>query len=126
MCYTMATFIITSPIKCKLFDRWWKPMLLERMQLGRYRLLRLLGSGGMGEVYLGEDTHIRRQVAIKVTRAEATPYPNSETAKQAARLFQREVRAIATLDHPYIFPLFDYGEQQMEATSLTFMVMPYR
>src|SRR5947209_2567867 len=101
-------------------------MLLEGMQLGRYRLLRLLGSGGMGEVYLGEDTHIRRQVAIKVTRAEATPYPNSETAKQAARLFQREVRAIATLDHPYILPLFDYGEQEMEATSLTFMVMPYR
>src|SRR5436309_9996614 len=101
-------------------------MLLEGMQLGRYRLLRLLGSGGMGEVYLGEDTHIHRQVAIKVTRAEATPYPNSETAKQTARLFQREVRAIATLDHPYILPLFDYGEQEMEATSLTFMVMPYR
>ena len=101
-------------------------MLLEGLQLGRYRLIRLLGSGGMGEVYLGEDSHIRRQVAIKVTRAEATPYPNSETAKQAARLFQREVRAIATLDHPYILPLFDYGEQEMEATSLTYMVMPYR
>jgi serine/threonine protein kinase len=101
-------------------------MLLEGMQLGRYRLSRLLGSGGMGEVYLGEDTHIRRQVAIKVTRAEATPYPNSEAAKQATRLFQREVRAIAMLDHPYILPLFDYGEQETETTSLTYMVMPYR
>ena len=101
-------------------------MLLEGMQLGRYRLTRLLGSGGMGEVYLGEDTHIHRQVAIKVTRAEATPYPNSETAKEAARLFQREVRAIATLDHPYILPLFDYGEHDMESTMLTYMVMPYR
>ncbi len=101
-------------------------MLLEGMQLGRYRLSGLLGSGGMGEVYLGEDTHIRRQVAIKVTRAEATPYPNSETAKQATRLFQREVRAIAMLDHPYILPLFDYGTQETETTSLTYMVMPYR
>jgi eukaryotic-like serine/threonine-protein kinase len=101
-------------------------VLLEGMQLGRYRLSRLLGSGGMGEVYLGEDTHIHRQVAVKVTRAEATPYPNSEAAKQATRLFQREVRAIAMLDHPYILPLFDYGEQDTETTSLTYMVMPYR
>ena len=101
-------------------------MLLEGMQPGRYRLSRLLGSGGMGEVYPGEDTHIRRQVAVKVTRAEAAPYPDSEAAKQATRLFQREMRAIAMLDHPYILPLFDYGEQETETTSLTYMVMPYR
>lgn len=100
-------------------------MLLEGMALGRYQLVRLLGSGGMGEVYLGEDTHIHRQVAVKVTRAEVTPYPNSSSAKEAERLFRREVRAIAMLDHPYILPLFDYGEQTMEDTSLTYMVMPY-
>ena len=101
-------------------------MLLEGVQLGRYRLLHLLGSGGMGEVYVGEDTHIRRQVAIKVIRAEAIPYPNSETAKESARLFQREVRAIAMLDHPHILPLFDYGEENIKGTTLTYMVMPYR
>src|SRR5579884_3083354 len=100
-------------------------MLLEGMALGRYQLVRLLGSGGMGEVYLGEDTHIHRQVAVKVTRAEVTPYPNSSSAKETERLFRREVRAIAKLDHPYILPLFDYGEQTMEDTSLTYMVMPY-
>ncbi|HZS76551.1 MAG TPA: protein kinase [Ktedonobacteraceae bacterium] len=100
-------------------------MLLEGMALGRYQLVRLLGSGGMGEVYLGEDTHIHRQVAVKVTRAEVTPYPNSSSAKETERLFRREVRAIAMLDHPYILPLFDYGEQTMEDTSLTYMVMPY-
>ena len=101
-------------------------MLLEGVQLGRYRLLHLLGSGGMGEVYVGEDTHIRRQVAIKVIRAEAVPYPNSETAKESSRLFQREVRAIAMLDHPHILPLFDYGEENIKGTTLTYMVMPYR
>ncbi len=101
-------------------------MLLEGVQLGRYRLLHLLGSGGMGEVYVGEDTHIRRQVAIKVIRAEAAPYPNNETAKESARLFQREIRAIAMLDHPHILPLFDYGEENMKGTTLTYMVMPYR
>lgn len=101
-------------------------MLLEEAQLGRYRLLRLLGSGGMGEVYVGEDTHIHRQVAIKVIRAEATPYPNSEAAKESTRLFQREIRAIAMLDHPHILPLFDFGEENMKGTTLTYMVMPYR
>ena len=101
-------------------------MLLEGLQLSRYRLLRLLGSGGMGEVYLGEDTHIHRQVAIKVIRAEATPYPNTEAAKESNRLFQREVRAIATLDHPHVLPLFDYGEENLNGAILTYMVMPYR
>src|SRR5690348_3742128 len=101
-------------------------MLLEGLQLGRYRLLRLLGSGGMGEVYLGEDTHIRRQVAIKVIRAETTPYPNTSAAKEATRLFQRELRAIAMLDHPHILPLFDYGEENTNETTLTYMVMPLR
>src|SRR6266516_5045368 len=101
-------------------------MLLEGVQLGRYRLLHLLGSGGMGEVYVGEDTPIPRQVAIKVIRAEALPHPNSETAKESSRLFQREVRAIAMLDHPHILPLFDYGEENIKGTTLTYMVMPYR
>jgi eukaryotic-like serine/threonine-protein kinase len=101
-------------------------MLLEGVQLGRYQLLHLLGSGGMGEVYVSEDTHIHRQVAIKVIRAEAAPYPNSEAAKESARLFQREVRAIAMLDHPHILPLFDYGEENIKGTTLTYMVMPYR
>jgi len=49
------------------------------MQLGRYKLQNLLG-GGMGEVYLAEDVHIRRQVAVKVIRAEATAYPDPQAS----------------------------------------------
>jgi eukaryotic-like serine/threonine-protein kinase len=83
-------------------------MSLEGQQLGRYRLLHLLGSGGMGEVYLAEDIGLNRQVAIKVIRAESSAYPFTDSAKEAARLFQREVKAISGLDHPNILPLFDY------------------
>src|ERR1700730_10986372 len=101
-------------------------MSLEGEQLGRYRLQHLLGSGGMGEVYLATDTSLNRQVAIKVIRAEAASYPEAQEAKEAARLFQRELRAIAVLDHPHILPLFDYGEQSNGRTTITYMVMPYR
>ncbi len=96
-------------------------MPLEVLQNGRYRRLRLLGSGGMGEVYLMEDTRINRQVAIKIVRTEAGSHPDSD----AARLFQREARAIAALDHPNILPLYDFGEEALNGARLTYMVMPY-
>ncbi|HET8853169.1 MAG TPA: protein kinase, partial [Ktedonobacteraceae bacterium] len=101
-------------------------MSLAGQQLGRYRFERLLGSGGMGEVYLATDTIINRQVAIKVIRAEVAPYPDANALREAARLFQREMKAIATLDHPHILALYDYGESRVNDATLTYMVMPYR
>ncbi len=98
-------------------------MSLQGQQLGSYRLLRLIGSGGMGEVYLAEDTSVNRQVAIKVVRTELTAY---ESSKEAMHLFQREAKAIALLDHPGILPLYDYGEQSVNGAMLTYLVMPYR
>ncbi len=117
-------------------------MSLEGQQLGRYRLLKLIGSGGMGEVYLAQDPGINRQVAIKVVRVEAADYARRNTdtipgmrsltgggsmgLQDAARLFQREAKAIAMLDHPGILPLYDYGEQSVNGAILTYLVMPYR
>ncbi len=101
-------------------------MPLEGMQIGRYRFIRVLGSGGMGEVYLAEDARIGQQVAIKVIRAEASPYPDENATKEATRLFQREAMAIAKLDHPHILPLFDYGEGNINGAILTYLVMPFR
>src|SRR5258708_12677048 len=92
------------------------------LQLGRYRLIRLIGSGGMGEVYLAEDTHIDRQVAIKLFRNEGSV----EGTKKAARLFQREMKAIAMLDHPHILPLFDYGERSLSGLFPTLMGISFR
>ncbi len=101
-------------------------MSLEGQQIGRYQLLRLLGGGGMGEVYLAEDTPINRQVVIKVIRAGVSPHPGDSTVEEATRLFQREARAIAMLDHPHILPLYDYGEVTINGALLTYLVMPYR
>ncbi|HCI80864.1 MAG TPA: hypothetical protein DHW02_14375 [Ktedonobacter sp.] len=101
-------------------------MPLDGQTLGHYRLLRLIGKGGMGEVYLAEDIHIGRQVAIKVVQNEQTSYPNEQTTKDAARLFQREMKAISALDHTHVLPLYDYGETSIGKSSIAYMVMPYR
>src|SRR5215467_7857898 len=98
-------------------------MPLEGQKLGHYHLLRLLGSGGMGEVYLAEDARIGQQVAIKVIRGEGAAYPESQSAKEAARLFEREARAIARLDHPNILPLYAYGEEMLNDTLLTYIII---
>lgn len=101
-------------------------MLLEGQQIGRYRFLRLLGSGGMGNVYLAEDDRIEQQVAVKVIRGEGTLYPDAITSQDGVRLFRREAKAIARLDHPNILPLFDYGEESIGDTTIIYLVMPYR
>lgn len=101
-------------------------MALEGQSIGRYQLSYLLGSGGMGEVYLAIDVPVQRQVAIKVMRSEVSAYPNDTASNDATRLFQREVKAIASLDHPHILPLYDYGEDIVRGSKITYMVMPYR
>src|SRR5437588_118209 len=100
-------------------------MAIEELQDGRYHFVRSLGSGGMGEVYLMQDLRINRQVAIKVIRSEGASYPDSTAGKEAARLFQREAKAIAALEHPNILPLYDFGEEIRDGMTITYMVMPY-
>ncbi|MEP6741430.1 MAG: tetratricopeptide repeat protein, partial [bacterium] len=71
--------------------------------VSHYRILEPLGEGGMGTVYLAEDTHLGRRVAIKF------PSVNSDSHDYRAR-FLREARAVSELSHPHIATLFDYGE----------------
>src|SRR5579863_7431254 len=100
-------------------------MLQQGQRLDVYRIMSYFQSGGMGEIYLAEELPIGRQVAIKVMRPEAIQYPNSEEARKASQLFRREAEAIAKLNHPYILPLYRFGEETIGGTSLMYMVMPY-
>src|SRR5438874_12152968 len=75
---------------------------LEGTRLGRYRLLRRLGRGGMSEVYLANDEFMHREVALKVVSSTHTEY---------IERFQREAEAIGNLHHDHILPAFDYAEQ---------------
>lgn len=97
-------------------------MLLEGVQLGRYELVKRIGGGGMGDVYLAEDPQIGQKVAIKVIKTEATL--NIDMALM--RDFQEEARAIAQLDHPHIMPLLAYSEQEIHGDTVAYIVMPYR
>src|SRR5258708_21789468 len=103
-----------------------KTMQLEGLQIGSYCLQRLIGGGGMGDVYLAEDRRVNRQVAIKVIQTKTVSNLDTGTAQNAIRLFQREVKAIANLDHPHILPFFDCGAGNFNGLSITYMVMPFR
>src|SRR5260370_15785652 len=101
-----------------------KTMQLEGLQIGSYCLQRLIGGGGMGDVYLAEDRRVNRQVAIKVIQTKTSSYLDTGTAQDAIRLFQREVKAIANLDHPHILPFFDCRAGYFNVFGITYMLMP--
>src|SRR5687767_627479 len=91
-----------------------KDSLLTR-QLDEYRLISLLGKGGMARVYLGLDVRLRRYVAIKVID---TPHQGT---LEYIRRFEREAQAVAQLEHPNVVRLYRYGE----AAGRLYMAMQY-
>ncbi len=74
--------------------------------LGHYRVLELLGKGGMGEVYLAEDTRLHRRIAIKVLSRDLAGDPD-----RRVRL-EKEARAVAALNHPHIVTIYSVEEHE--------------
>jgi serine/threonine-protein kinase len=89
--------------------------LAKGHRLSHYEIIKPIGAGGMGEVYLAADTRLHRKVALKVLPAA---FASKEEANQ--RLW-REARAAATLDHPHICAIHEIAE----ADGYTFIVMQY-
>lgn len=88
--------------------------MIDRM-LGKYQIIEALGEGGMATVYKGFDPSLERYVAIKIIRTVNQADPDF------AIRFQREAKALAKLDHPYILKVLDYGEEK----GIPYLVMPY-
>ena len=84
-------------------------LLAEKTRFGPYEIISLLGAGGMGEVYEARDTRLDRTVAIKICKGQIT------------ERFEREARAISSLNHPHICALYDIGRED----SVEFLVMEY-
>jgi serine/threonine protein kinase/tetratricopeptide (TPR) repeat protein len=74
--------------------------------VGRYRILSLIGAGGMGEVYLADDEKLGRRVAVKIL-------PEAVSRDEEAKLrMLREARAVAALDHPNVCTIYEVGEHE--------------
>ena len=89
--------------------------LSEGSVLGGYHIVRLIGRGGMGAVYLADDLRLGRKVALKVLAAETAEMP------QVRERFVRESHVAASLDHPNILPIYEAGE----ADGQLFIAMRY-
>jgi len=87
--------------------------LVTGTRLGPYEILAPIGAGGMGEVYRARDTRLDRTVAIKVLPEHLADDPDSR------QRFEREARAVSSLNHPHICVLHDIGHQD----GIDFLVM---
>ena len=90
----------------------------ELTSLGRYQIRGVLGKGAMGLVYDGHDASLNRRVAIKTI---LTRDLDEATARDYEKRFQREVRAVARLNHPHIVQVYDFGTEG----ELAYIVMEY-
>ena len=79
---------------------------MQEVLNNRYRIVTLLGKGGMGEVFLAHDEVLNRDVAIKILAAELA------RQEEAVERFRREARSAASLSHPNIVPVHDRAETE--------------
>lgn len=118
-----AHAIAAELVRRDLVTQWQAEKLLQGRHkgffLGRYRLLRLLGTGQMSAVYLGRHIYMEHLVAIKVLPADKV----GDTSYLGR--FYREAKAVAALNHPNIIRAFDVDKQVEAGTDIHFFVMEY-
>ncbi|HQR16866.1 MAG TPA: serine/threonine-protein kinase [Gemmatimonadales bacterium] len=83
--------------------------LKRAREIGAYRLGKLLGEGGMGQVFRATHQLLARPAAVKLIRAESIKGVSSETARTAMERFRREAAAAAALSSPHTIALYDFG-----------------
>ncbi|NIP55635.1 MAG: protein kinase, partial [Aliifodinibius sp.] len=86
------------------------------LKIGHYKIMRELGKGGMGTVYLGRDPRLERNVAVKILRQQFY-----QDGPEFSARFEREAKTVASLSHNYIVPIYEFGEDGQ----WHYFVMPY-
>jgi serine/threonine protein kinase len=94
-----------------------RPIDLKGRELGRYRLMSLLGAGGMGAVYDALDVTLGRHVALKILPPELVADPDR------VRRFAQEARAASALNHPHLIVVHDIGTVSLDGQELHFIAM---
>ncbi|HET9032877.1 MAG TPA: serine/threonine-protein kinase [Dokdonella sp.] len=93
-----------------------KPRNNEDFSIGPYRILSLLGEGGMGRVYLAQQIHPQRQVALKVVRGVSV---------SVIERMRREIEVLAQLEHPGIARLYAAGESRVDDVNVPWLALEY-
>lgn len=107
-----------------LLTRWQANMLLQGRHkgffLGPYRLLDILGKGGMGSVYLAEHQLMRRRAAVKVL-------PSKQISRRPSLIerFRREAQAVAAMDHPNIVRAYEFNKEMLDKTDVHYLAMEF-
>ncbi len=99
------SFIDASPaaLAAEMFAENDKQNDLTGKKIGRYEIVKLLGAGGMGEVYLAEDARLRRRLALKILPADVA------ANEQRLRRFEQEALSASALNHPNILTIYEFG-----------------
>src|SRR5476649_2422340 len=92
-----------------------------QLKLGRYEVVRELGKGAMGIVYLAKDPLIGRLVALKTIRPAS--HPDDDESREFQQRFMREAQAAGILNHPNIVTVHDIGQD--EESGMSFIAMEY-
>ncbi len=102
-------------LAAEMFSQKEKQTNLAGKEISHYKIIKLLGRGGMGEVYLAEDTKLRRKIALKLLP------PQFEADTERKKRFEKEARAVSALNHPNIITIYEIEE----AENISFMATEF-